>query len=383
MKTLLDLLPASPNALLKTPAEKVNFLKVYAYFVELAIESFETFLRGDLQKFDAHVGDTACQIRAYRVLKLYHFSSTRTRLQSTIVVFQRMLEVLKEIIIEVGDKKGNTLYSLMDFLNLLKLEVPLDEDLSFLIAAFFLTQYTFVDDEIRLVGRIEYEKMCQEVKFLTRHASHKLVIKLQRMLTKDSCSFLEALTLADQKLHAANPLLTNTLLHDDLGRSIIPTFVSSYIIFKDMLATGGKMRLICKIDGEKYVSLLFQVDPIAGRFDLTSDGKQDQPCLVIKGEALKLHSRAEVIEYIERAGGVFQLLLANMAIHPQFSGQKFTAYNADFFNFLFSKSSAFLLQDSITWFVELYAKMLSLGKQFFEIERGRYFLPRHVYSVQC
>lgn len=383
MKTLLDLLPASPNAMLKTPEEKVKFLKMYAYFVKLAIESFETFLKGDLQKFDAHVGDTACQIRAYRVLKLYHFSTTRARLPSVIVTFQKMLDVLDTLIVEFFATKQKAYISRKDFLDVLKIEMSLDEDLVFLIAAFFLKKYSVIDDEIRIMGRIEHEKMQQELSFATKTALCRFVAILQRFLVQDSYDFLESLTIINEKLHRVSALLANTLLYDDVGRALVPIFVSNYIIFTDILSSRINVKLICKTQSGKYASLIFRADPSGTAFNVSDKAQEDGPCLVIKGEASRLNKKEEVLYYINQAGGLFELLLATVAVHPQFSGQRFTAYNADFFNFLFNQSSDFLFKDSIVWFADLYTKMLSLGKQFFETEQGYYFLTRHIYSAQC
>ena len=238
MKTLLDLLPVSPNAMLKTSEEKVKFLNMYVYFVKLSIESFETFLTGDLQKFDAHVGDTACQIRAYRVYKLYHFSSTRERLPSVIVTFQKMLDALEDIIMEFSKLKQKSYISHKDFLDVLKIEMSLDEDLAFLLVAFFLTKYSRVDEK-KLFGRIDYERLYHNKNIASKGFLDRLIIYFQRFLSADSYNFLQSIVLENPDLYKASSLIGNTVLHDDLERIVVPAFVSSYIIFTDLLSASG------------------------------------------------------------------------------------------------------------------------------------------------
>lgn len=69
LQSLSDLLPYSPND--KNEGDCVQCLAEYSVLVSLAQEVIREFKAANLKKFDATVGENACQIRAIRMLQLY------------------------------------------------------------------------------------------------------------------------------------------------------------------------------------------------------------------------------------------------------------------------------------------------------------------------
>jgi uncharacterized protein (DUF486 family) len=71
-KSTLSLLPQCPSSLLNSVKQTEQLLKLKKLLINCAILAIKSFfyLRRPAD-FDAHVGDTLCQIRAYIILCLF------------------------------------------------------------------------------------------------------------------------------------------------------------------------------------------------------------------------------------------------------------------------------------------------------------------------
>ncbi len=67
----LSLLPQSPKTQMPTHLKFTKVLMLLKFFTTHALQTFNSFyIHKNLCVFDPHVGDTACQIRAYQMILL-------------------------------------------------------------------------------------------------------------------------------------------------------------------------------------------------------------------------------------------------------------------------------------------------------------------------
>ncbi len=69
--TSLCFLHQARQSLLTTCEMKIKILHLIAFFTKTAIDALNNFyFKKDFSKFDPHVGETLCQIRAYKIVML-------------------------------------------------------------------------------------------------------------------------------------------------------------------------------------------------------------------------------------------------------------------------------------------------------------------------
>ncbi len=379
MQLLIDLLPGSPNKVLKKSIDKVHLFQIYIYFAKVAISAAETFLAGDLSQFDPHVGDTACQIRAYRTLQLSQSPRTKLTLEALIKKLNQIIDNIASMNVNiVANTPKSPFISSRQFITMHGLDVPFDEESIFVFTAFFLSKYTHVNDAIRVNTEIKFPSLYEEVFFCSRSSLYRYIIKLQRILSEDSCNFLKFLSLHNQKITSLTTLVVDTLWLDEMGRYTVPSFLSGYIILTSLISSSTNIMLLCKMKNKDYLRIAFRGNPNTQKFDLLENAKTQSPYFAIKGDSSKLSSRDEVLSYIQQAGGLLQLLLKTMACHPQYRGRTFEPNNNKTPFDQFSKFS----EETTGWFNKLYVKMSALGEKYFVAGSGKYFRARHIFNLK-
>lgn len=67
---LQQLLPYDENMILRDRNQRVAILNLLCHLVSDMINAIQAFLNGELEKFDAQVGETSCQIRAHKIVSM-------------------------------------------------------------------------------------------------------------------------------------------------------------------------------------------------------------------------------------------------------------------------------------------------------------------------
>ena len=65
--SLIDLLPLSNKAIIKKKDLKKRILVLIEFFCSEMIDAVRSFVSGQYYKFDSHVGESLCQIRAFMI----------------------------------------------------------------------------------------------------------------------------------------------------------------------------------------------------------------------------------------------------------------------------------------------------------------------------
>lgn len=324
---LLNLLPISPNAQLKTTKDKIIFLETYRDFIRLSVEALRAFSTKDLKKFDAHVGDTACQIRAYKFLRLTLLPAFQKIVSAYIKDYMKALNLIELVIKELKKLRQNEKkrMTVADLLAQNDLHLPLELNCGALICAFFLSKYTVFEDEKKLNSRIDIKKMQSDLP-LSRQFVEKFVKLHQRILTKDSYVFLKKLSSSNSELI---DIISDYQKYDSIHRTVLPTFLSGFIILQHILQKRGQLILISKNNKSKFI-LLYKTNRSKTDFEICKNLEQ-KPYFIIEGEVADNITTKKELETYLQVTGVLNVLLINFAAHPQYSCNALQDFNKNIF----------------------------------------------------
>src|SRR3990167_8269597 len=104
MKHICMLLPHELNIVIQDFENKIKYLGLIESILSDAVEAIEHFLNGNLKDcFDAQVGETLCQIRAYKNLLFYNESilNNKTNVEG---YYQNLINLVDKV------SKRKTLY---------------------------------------------------------------------------------------------------------------------------------------------------------------------------------------------------------------------------------------------------------------------------------
>lgn len=341
--TSLCLLHQDPTTLLTTAEMKKKILHNLSFIINEIISALQAFSTNQLSKFDPHVGETACQIRAYMVflfrLKLNDpYFSCKLRYEIT-----KMQALDKLVINEINNfhfllnknicSKDEGLHShikICDFLTDRNLVFPLSFEIKFLLLCYFLTRfkdYTDGGDHITC-----YERICHEMQ-ISRKLSKKIVRHYQIQLANISTQFILDLSQNNINQTTFTLALKHLTLKDDDERSVLPCYLVMKVLLQSMLTNKCPILIevqrqheLSKID---HIHLIFFPNSSSSDYSFHPDSPGNLnhlPCVVIQGltiyeSACKQETKEQFISRFTNIG-LIKIVLANMANHPQFSGNR-------------------------------------------------------------
>ncbi len=335
--TILALLPYSNEAELLHKKQKLDNLYFLNAIIALAINALESFLQGQLSAFDAQVGENLCQIRAYKIL---HLSYKWLHTESALNQFKEELEKIKaykahlnELITQWENAvKYSVAYTkhldaaekISLFLNRHQLLISLHSEIVFIILSWFLTHFNVRDDHIPIAINLEY--IAQEFK-ISKYRAKRLTHKYQQLICKLGCDFIINISQALPEAWRLGELLPQVCKIADENRAVLPCYISSEVIFHHNILQKIPMILITK----RYDSQQNLIDIIyflvegneLQQYRLVQQIDLIMPyCLVVKG--LVLNATETIKSYIQRIMQIspLQIILANTASHPQYSGKR-------------------------------------------------------------
>jgi hypothetical protein len=333
MKSLLDLLPKGGNSLVDTLDNELKFFRRFLFLIQEAEEGIQHFLQGNLSHFDPHVGETACQIRAY------YFALLWTEREQFLPNLERDLVQLKTyaerifILINQGSLNGHRYLrpcSLSFFLEELGLDLKISETGWALIMSHILSKYRWVDAEA-ISQKMDEEKLSRGMSD-TRRFSKELGRHLQKELSKVSTNFIFSLVnkLPQEKsgFVLSPELMGSLLIHDSFGREQLPCLIVFELIVRSLEVNPAiPVMLVMNflhIPNQKFY-FFFERDAhrqwILSNFE---DCPADKSMFLLRGVSFCPEIVPSLIKknFLEKMNehGLSSLLRWFGAEHPQYSG---------------------------------------------------------------
>jgi len=190
--SVLKLLPYSKKALLTCPKDRVKVIYLIDYFMNIAIECVDCICEGNFNMFDPHVGDTACQIRAYQLQLIANNIYRSSELPELFKLKQNIQEHRKKLEQRMKEcramkKKRHEKINIIEFIKAKSLDVELPWYLIFCIQFYFLTVHNIKRDGIT-VG-IDYARVVSDVNISLTQA-RSISKRFQRRVAKISNTFV-------------------------------------------------------------------------------------------------------------------------------------------------------------------------------------------------
>lgn len=291
-------------------------------------KSIASFLNNNYVAHDALVGENACHIRAYALTDIAFIISNNDHFRLSLVSMLTELKTVIDTLKDLRITKEDTNASVKDFL--------VKHHLIFLLPGIFIKNIKYIIDSYLLTvtkeslpttGLTLREKTTyQPVRdwgFSYNRAQY-LVHNTQKEFSAASCSYI--ISEANQLKNNSWPLLLR-IKKDAHGRSFIPQFFTAKILFlralelnRPILIKITRFHNLLPID---TLALKFKPNLDKSDFKLCTNPWNETPCIVIESVVNYFETPETIDEYKERllSHSMLDLILANFAIHPQYSGE--------------------------------------------------------------
>ena len=252
--TSLCFLHQARQSLLTTCEMKIKILHLIAFFTKTAIDALNNFyFKKDFSKFDPHVGETLCQIRAYKIVmlsskvrdkvKLIAVQSEIKRLGSFYRLTKERLAFFQMELISGNSQSQKEIAShtcLDVFLEENGLVFELSSDVFYLMQAYFLTIFKSLNNNEDTY--LDHEKICKTMN-IARKLSKKIVHYYQSNLAKDSSEYIFRLANELPNQNLAFPLNDLKQVDDD-DRIVLPCYIATKILLENAIKHGIKILLV-------------------------------------------------------------------------------------------------------------------------------------------
>jgi len=222
---------------------------------------------------------------------------------------------------------------------------------------------------------IDYKKLITEVK-ISKNLARKIVHEYQKKLSLESSQYIERLAKNIAIEDMRNFSFKEMREIDDDGRTVYPCFLVTDILLNKLMEM--KRDIFCLVRTEyasekRLIHMRFVFNDNKKCYEFSEEvpfAQNELPALIVHGVTYrKLNTKAEIKEFIDffKEKGLYQIIMAGMADHPQYSGKKLAAIkkaiNIDFYNKnsniinkflemkLFSKQFGCSANDARTFFI--------------------------------
>ncbi len=337
----LDLLAQNQFSILKDRNSKRRIIRLIISIYQEAIEAIEAFINEKYHLFDAQVGETSCQIRAYKILllsrpdqggirqNLLHsvgksFRKNRIRLYGMVSKFEKIIELEGGNYNKYLDKP----ISINCFFS--NVTICLTAEVYFIIQCYVLQKYSLKCSE-NMPTSMDYKNMMAKL-HITRTQAQLLIHYYQKSIAEKSCEFILKLTNSRSINPTIKIMMPYLQMVADEERQILPCYLVTEVILNHALENKIPIILLVKRfikkDGVDNLYFLFVSNEEKSCFLLEERfvGELTKACMVIKGIALydyqedivpKEEYRKEILRL-----GLKNIILYNMAKHPQYIGKK-------------------------------------------------------------
>ncbi len=322
-----SLLPYQPDTIVRKKVTVDNFIRTVFFMLQASVEGLNALIsQTSLHLFDPHVGETSCQIRAYQLLKLFSKKELRQKCILAKGVLADHLEKVRSK--KFSSNKSVKLY-ISELISFFECGFFLDMDVAFLVVCFILTKY-----KTSVHGRIvfDYHGLSESLDIVSKH-THRLARHLQKIVSEFSVDHVfDLLHSLRGKAILPAKIFQKLTRFDESQRNMAPCFFVMEAILQSLLCRESINVLVaCRASSHfsSEVSVIFQLfQAVAGQFFPVDASKTNHqmPCFVIVGET-KYDSEIFLSEFLQI--GLQNIILANAAEHPQYSGQRQSCYASD------------------------------------------------------
>lgn len=338
-QTNLALLPYEPNIIIKDIVQKINTIELMKLLLEKLKLALFYFENRELYWFDAQVGETLCQVRAYKIYYLSSYSDPKfletidklkidvshgiKKLSFQLEQYQHFLKLHKS----QRPEFVRAPITLADFFRELECIIPLFDDALFLFISHFLCHFHLVDNE-NIPMAIDFSAISKELS-ISHNFAKKIGHFYQKKLSEYSCEFIFQLI---KELPCSHELATVLhLLHQqsDEGRMVLPCYCVTEIIVLHMIENKAILILLIDIISENKrtrSTLFLRGSKQQQNFELINEEqKEKHPCMVMYGSSVQTYLIESTIEKLISIG-IKEIILSNNASHPQYSGITLSCY---------------------------------------------------------
>lgn len=353
----INLLIQSPNSVMSDNKIKAQILALKSSLLDhLEVAMYEFFISKDLSHFDPHVGENFCQVRACQVLSLINTFTAKNYsehyINERITNIRRVKESIKSTLLSLDEHIIIRRYqpqsvriqltdkTLKKFLEDNACTCELYEHEIFLLHLYILSHYKKINN----VGdvTIDYSKI-QDVFKISKTSSLKLIHKYQLHVSDWTCQFVKQIVESSPKLGYLTNILDRLERLDDDGRRMLPLFLTTEILVDNLLCTNATVIVFVE---RKHNMTFF--DNVIMCFKPNHDGSEfiycgsdintiitvgNKPCFFVHG--IMIYQPNQRVEsptnYIIRFNkvGFTNVIMADSAIHPQYSGNKSSIYKTN------------------------------------------------------
>ena len=337
MNTNLSLLPHDSLIIIKDIIHKKNYIHLMKNLLNEFLDALEYFENSSLNHFDAQVGETLCQIRAYKIYTLkvdrsVVFNEQLKELKIGLIKVNKQLDLKKqeyEAYLKVHKSQRPqhlcTPITLVNFFLDIECLITIPEDAVYIFISYFLCHYNLVD-LTHIPISIDYNRIAKNL-LLSKSYSKKLGHYYQKLLSELSCNFIYQLLNEIPGEINLKLILPQLHLSSDEGRMVMPCYSVTKIILLHMIKKSANVVLLMNINsGENTRKVAFY---LKGANDINDFARQqlneknsDEPGIVLYGECFNDNGFCmDKIQSDLFSRGLKQIVLSNNAAHPQYCGE--------------------------------------------------------------
>ncbi len=307
-----DLLPYSNNNLLSDLAEKLDVLTKLVFITDMFVQAIDAFMQGRLSEFDAHVGDCLCQIRAYQILLMFRYRSDydllieKDKLKKLSCLLHDQVDLYtkhRTIKRQLCPKEMTKKETLQEFLTKQKIHFNISRKSLIVLQCFFLSKYKEMHSGYTILDHNAIQKGMQ----VSRDFSRRMLQLYQKKVAEASCDFISDLLAEAPSLKGLRSAIHLFKENDEQDRLVYPSFLVGKIILEDMLYRQNPIL----IKSNKRKVVLYPCARENSYFE-------NSPCFILDGLSMLDKGFYESINKF----GIENIILSNMAIHPQYPGEK-------------------------------------------------------------
>lgn len=318
--TLLDLLPYKKDILLSEKFLVKRLIVLSQYLLdEITATIHDISVTQNTYSFDPHVGENLCQIRAVQLLDFLTKDKTRYAPELALVQAKvtRCLSTLKKV--ELNNIESHE--TLSDLFKALGLIFPIGKHLYTLILMRFLTNFRVCNNLDNMI--IDYDEMTTRLG-LSKNLCRRFIHHYQKQLSALSCEFVLDISL-DISSSMTN-LLRLVIHQDEDARTTLPSYLVMKVLMHNLIKQKTNILIVIKhLTAHKFTNLLYQYDSSTQCYQRLSnpDTKTlNSHCLVIHGVTqTQLDLSTDFLHQFDEIG-MLNIIMGNMATHPQYSGKK-------------------------------------------------------------
>lgn len=320
--SVINLLPQDSQTTVDNIKLFKKFLVQIYNTITLLMDSLDKFyIAHDYSYFDPHVGESACQIRAYMfflISKTDRMKEAKEKINSLNLKKTYLSNIIKNLEQIYCSEKTDTLSALVKKYDI---DFTISQEECFIFKSYVLTSF-----KIKAVHGYEVSRpLLRKFLMASKWCARKTIQKYQLSLSRWSCAFIKSLV--DKLGFESNEYknILNSVKYDERERMIYPCFFSSKIIFLHMMKMKCPVLAIYEDENMSNRSFVLfsegsNVGKLVGKID---DGINPTRCVVItfiSRSAVTL-SPAQFMAMFNRHG-LYDIMLMNIAAHPQFSGKR-------------------------------------------------------------